>query len=51
MMEQAAVDYLAHMGVTLWPGVAFDITDDKERARAAAWLVDTIRHICDDNQR
>lgn len=36
-------DYLSQLGVTLWPGVSFDITDPKERAKAAAWLEDTMQ--------
>jgi hypothetical protein len=37
-----AYRYLTGIGVSLWPGVAFDITDPKERARAAEWLADQL---------
>lgn len=37
-----ALDYLANLGVTLWPAVAFDITDEKERVLAAHWLSNTV---------
>lgn len=38
MTAADALDYLASLGVVLWPGVAFDLTDEKERVKAAHWL-------------
>lgn len=42
LWEETAADYLEALGVTLWPGVSYDLTDPKERAKAAAWLAETI---------
>lgn len=41
-MRTQCYRYLTSLGVTLWPGVSFDITDPKERARAAEWLSDSM---------
>lgn len=44
---ECADDYLAGLGCILWPGVAFDLTDEKERVKAARWLADTIGAVTD----
>lgn len=35
-------EYLRSQRCTLWPGVGFDITDEKELARAVAFLEDLL---------
>lgn len=37
-MRTQAYRYLTSLGVTLWPGVSWDLTDPKERVKAAEWL-------------
>lgn len=44
-----AVDYLASLGVVLWPGESWDLTDPKQRAKAAEWLAHIVGAI--DEQR
>lgn len=39
-MDLSLEAYLKQLGVELWPGVAFYLTDDKSRAEAAKWLRD-----------
>lgn len=34
--------YLESLRCTLWPGVSFDLTDPKERLKAAEWLKRTV---------
>lgn len=43
MWAEIADQYLSNIQCTLWPAVAFDVSDDVERARAAQWLAQTIR--------
>lgn len=35
--------YLESLGIELWPGEAFYLTDPKSRAQAELWLRDFIR--------
>lgn len=44
-LEAAVRHHLAKLGVTLWPGVAFDLTDEDEREKAVQWLVEEMCHV------
>lgn len=35
-----ALEYLSGLGVVLWPAVAFDLTDERQRIMAAHWLAE-----------
>lgn len=37
-MKTQAYRYLTGLGVVLWPGASWDLTDPKERVKAAEWL-------------
>lgn len=38
-------EYLESLRCTVWPGESWDLTDPKERAKAADWLAKTIEDV------
>lgn len=46
-LQQAAEAILAGSRISLFPGVAFDVTDERELPAAAAWLASWVRRVLD----
>lgn len=44
-VTQAVNRYFDRLHCTLWPGISFDLTDDKERIHATLWLIDAMREV------